>query len=242
MGKVFKKSLMGFSKDQVIAYIDSLVEKQQAALSEEKERNTQLVEENERLTKERDDAVSIAKEELLDEMELLKEQISSLTEEKDGLLKQLTEAENEKNSLSEQNEKLTQDKEELFESVKSVKAQLAEYIKNESELKDKLNALTEDNKNYAGLLSEVTRLKLKNAQLEAQLKHGSVPKPAPVQTVQTEKTEEVWESLKGKINELADDFSELANTVKQEDSRSAASKTISIKDILEKVKRIGEKI
>ena len=63
---------MGFSKEQVIAYIDNLVDKQKAALEEEKEKYTQLQEENEKLVNERDNALQLAREELQSEIDAMK--------------------------------------------------------------------------------------------------------------------------------------------------------------------------
>ena len=58
MSKIFKKSIGGFNKEQVVAYIDALVEKQKSALSLEKEKYNQLLVENEKRTLERDEALS----------------------------------------------------------------------------------------------------------------------------------------------------------------------------------------
>ena len=89
MGKIFKKSLMGFSKEQVIAYIDNLVDKQKAALEEEKEKYTQLQEENEKLINERDNAVEVAKADLQAEMDEISAQNEDIKNEM-PLLSKLT--------------------------------------------------------------------------------------------------------------------------------------------------------
>lgn len=249
MGKIFKKSLMGFSKEQVIAYIDNLVDKQKAALEEEKEKYTQLQEENEKLANERDNALELAREELQGE-------IDALNGEKDELMLQLEELKNENESLTASNEKLVKDKNELFESIKSIKSQLNDYIVKEKAEKEKLEELENENKILAIALqkaknasnidvsayqAEIEQLRLQNARLEAQLKM-KVAQPVIIPEKKEEDTEEVWESLKDKINGLATDFNSLADSVKAEEVRGAESKKISIKDILERVKRIGEKI
>ena len=249
MGKIFKKSLMGFSKEQVIAYIDNLVDKQKAALEEEKEKYTQLQEENEKLVNERDNALELAREELQGE-------IDALNGEKDELMLQLEELKNENESLTASNEKLVKDKNELFESIKSIKSQLNEYIVKEKADKEKLEELENENKILAIALqkaknasnidvsayqAEIEQLRLQNARLEAQLKM-KVAQPVIIPEKKEEDTEEVWESLKDKINGLATDFNSLADSVKAEEDRETESKKISIKDILERVKRIGEKI
>ena len=249
MGKIFKKSLMGFSKEQVIAYIDNLVDKQKAALEEEKEKYTQLQEENEKLTNERDNALQLAREELQSEIDAMKS-------EKDELMLQLEELKNENASLTASNEKLMKDKNELFESIKSIKSQLNDYIVKEKAEKEKLEELENENKILAIALqkaknasnidvstyqAEIEQLRLQNARLEAQLKM-KVAQPVIIPEKKEEDTEEVWESLKDKINGLATDFNSLADSVKAEEDRETESKKISIKDILERVKRIGEKI
>ena len=248
MGKIFKKSLMGFSKEQVIAYIDNLVDKQKAALEEEKEKYTQLQEENEKLVNERDNALELAREELQGE-------IDALNGEKDELMLQLEELKNENESLTASNEKLVKDKNELFESIKSIKSQLNDYIVKEKAEKEKLEELENENKILAIALqkaknasnidvsayqAEIEQLRLQNARLEAQLKM-KVAQPVIIPEKKEEDTEEVWESLKDKINGLATDFNSLADSVKAEEVRGTESKKISIKDILERVKRIGEK-
>ena len=249
MGKIFKKSLMGFSKEQVIAYIDNLVDKQKAALEEEKEKYIQLQEENEKLVNERDNALELAREELQGE-------IDALNGEKDELMLQLEELKNENESLTASNEKLVKDKNELFESIKSIKSQLNDYIVKEKAEKEKLEELENENKILAIALqkaknasnidvstyqAEIEQLRLQNARLEAQLKM-KVAQPVIIPEKKDEDTEEVWESLKDKINGLATDFNSLADSVKAEEDRETESKKISIKDILERVKRIGEKI
>ena len=249
MGKIFKKSLMGFSKEQVIAYIDNLVDKQKAALEEEKEKYTQLQEENEKLVNERDNALELAREELQGE-------IDALNGEKDELMLQLEELKNENESLTASNEKLVKDKNELFESIKSIKSQLNDYIVKEKAEKEKLEELENENKILAIALqkaknasnidvsayqAEIEQLRLQNARLEAQLKMKAA-QPVIIPEKKEEDTEEVWESLKDKINGLATDFNSLADSVKAEEVRGTESKKISIKDILERVKRIGEKI
>ena len=249
MGKIFKKSLMGFSKEQVIAYIDNLVDKQKAALEEEKEKYTQLQEENEKLVNERDNALELAREEL-------KSEIDALNGEKDELILQLEELKNENASLTASNEKLMKDKNELFESIKSIKSQLNEYMVKEKAEKEKLEELENENKILAIALqkakntsnidvsayqAEIEQLRLQNARLEAQLKMKAA-QPVIIPEKKEEDTEEVWESLKDKINGLATDFNSLADSVKAEEDRETESKKISIKDILERVKRIGEKI
>ena len=130
---------MGFSKEQVIAYIDNLVDKQKAALEEEKEKYTQLQEENEKLVNERDNALELAREELQGE-------IDALNGEKDELMLQLEELKNENESLTASNEKLVKDKNELFESIKSIKSQLNDYIVKEKAEKEKLEELENENK------------------------------------------------------------------------------------------------
>ena len=249
MGKIFKKSLMGFSKEQVIAYIDNLVDKQKAALEEEKEKYTQLQEENEKLVNERDNALELAREELQGE-------IDALNGEKDELMLQLEELKNENESLTASNEKLVKDKNELFESIKSIKSQLNDYIVKEKAEKEKLEELENENKILAIALqkaknasnidvsayqAEIEQLRLQNARLEAQLKMKAA-QPVIIPEKKEDDTEEVWESLKDKINGLATDFNSLADSVKAEENRETESKKISIKDILERVKRIGEKI
>lgn len=249
MGKIFKKSLMGFSKEQVIAYIDNLVDKQKAALEEEKEKYTQLQEENEKLVNERDNALQLAREELQSEIDAMKS-------EKDELMLQLEELKNENASLTASNEKLVKDKNELFESIKSIKSQLNDYIVKEKAEKEKLEELENENKILAIALqkaknasnidvsvyqAEIEQLRLQNARLEAQLKM-KVAQPVIIPEKKEEDTDEVWESLKDKINGLATDFNSLADSVKAEEVRGTESKKISIKDILERVKRIGEKI
>ena len=249
MGKIFKKSLMGFSKEQVIAYIDNLVDKQKAALEEEKEKYTQLQEENEKLVNERDNALELAREELQSEIDAMKG-------EKDELMLQLEELKNENASLTASNEKLMKDKNELFESIKSIKSQLNDYIVKEKAEKEKLEELENENKILAIALqkaknasnidvsayqAEIEQLRLQNARLEAQLKM-KVAQPVIIPEKKEEDTDEVWESLKDKINGLATDFNSLADSVKAEEDRETESKKISIKDILERVKRIGEKI
>ena len=249
MGKIFKKSLMGFSKEQVIAYIDNLVDKQKAALEEEKEKYTQLQEENEKLVNERDNALELAREELQGE-------IDALNGEKDELMLQLEELKNENESLTASNEKLVKDKNELFESIKSIKSQLNDYIVKEKAEKEKLEELENENKILAIALqkaknasnidvsayqAEIEQLRLQNARLEAQLKMKAA-QPVIIPEKKEEDTEEGWESLKDKINGLATDFNSLADSVKAEEVRGTESKKISIKDILERVKRIGEKI
>lgn len=249
MGKIFKKSLMGFSKEQVIAYIDNLVDKQKAALEEEKEKYTQLQEENEKLANERDNALQLAREELQSEIDAMKS-------EKDELMLQLEELKNENASLTASNEKLVKDKNELFESIKSIKSQLNEYIVKEKAEKEKLEELENENKILAIALqkaknasnidvstyqAEIEQLRLQNARLEAQLKMKAA-QPVIIPEKKEEDTDEVWESLKDKINGLATDFNSLADSVKAEEARGTESKKISIKDILERVKRIGEKI
>lgn len=249
MGKIFKKSLMGFSKEQVIAYIDNLVDKQKAALEEEKEKYTQLQEENEKLVNERDNALELAREELQSEIDAMKS-------EKDELMLQLEELKNENASLTASNEKLMKDKNELFESIKSIKSQLNDYIVKEKAEKEKLEELENENKILAIALqkaknasnidvstyqAEIEQLRLQNARLEAQLKM-KVAQPVIIPEKKEEDTDEVWESLKDKINGLATDFNSLADSVKAEEVRGTESKKISIKDILERVKRIGEKI
>lgn len=249
MGKIFKKSLMGFSKEQVIAYIDNLVDKQKAALEEEKEKYIQLQEENEKLVNERDNALELAREELQSEIDAMKS-------EKDELILQLEELKNENASLTASNEKLMKDKNELFESIKSIKSQLNDYIVKEKAEKEKLEELENENKILAIALqkaknasnidvsayqAEIEQLRLQNARLEAQLKM-KVAQPVIIPEKKEEDTEEVWESLKDKINGLATDFNSLADSVKAEEDRETESKKISIKDILERVKRIGEKI
>lgn len=249
MGKIFKKSLMGFSKEQVIAYIDNLVDKQKAALEEEKEKYIQLQEENEKLANERDNALELAREELQSEIDAMKS-------EKDELMLQLEELKNENASLTASNEKLVKDKNELFESIKSIKSQLNDYIVKEKAEKEKLEELENENKILAIALqkaknasnidvsayqAEIEQLRLQNARLEAQLKM-KVAQPVIIPEKKDEDTEEVWESLKDKINGLATDFNSLADSVKAEEDRETESKKISIKDILERVKRIGEKI
>lgn len=249
MGKIFKKSLMGFSKEQVIAYIDNLVDKQKAALEEEKEKYTQLQEENEKLANERDNALAVAREELQGE-------IDTLNGEKDELMLQLEELKNENAGLTASNEKLVKDKNELFESIKSIKSQLNDYIVKEKAEKEKFEELENENKILAIALqkaknasnidvsayqAEIEQLRLQNARLEAQLKM-KVAQPVIIPEKKEEDTEEVWESLKDKINGLATDFNSLADSVKAEEVRGTESKKISIKDILERVKRIGEKI
>ena len=249
MGKIFKKSLMGFSKEQVIAYIDNLVDKQKAALEEEKEKYTQLQEENEKLANERDNALQLAREELQSEIDAMKS-------EKDELVLQLEELKNENASLTASNEKLVKDKNELFESIKSIKSQLNDYIVKEKAEKEKLEELENENKILAIALqkaknasnidvsayqAEIEQLRLQNARLEAQLKM-KVAQPVIIPEKKEEDTDEVWESLKDKINGLATDFNSLADSVKAEEVRGTESKKISIKDILERVKRIGEKI
>ena len=249
MGKIFKKSLMGFSKEQVIAYIDNLVDKQKAALEEEKEKYIQLQEENEKLVNERDNALELAREELQGE-------IDALNGEKDELMLQLEELKNENESLTASNEKLVKDKNELFESIKSIKSQLNDYIVKEKAEKEKLEELENENKILAIALqkaknasnidvsayqAEIEQLRLQNARLEAQLKM-KVAQPVIIPEKKEEDTDEVWESLKDKINGLATDFNSLADSVKAEEVRGTESKKISIKDILERVKRIGEKI
>lgn len=249
MGKIFKKSLMGFSKEQVIAYIDNLVDKQKAALEEEKEKYTQLQEENEKLANERDNALQLAREELQSEIDAMKS-------EKDELMLQLEELKNENASLTASNEKLVKDKNELFESIKSIKSQLNDYIVKEKAEKEKLEELENENKILAIALqkaknasnidvstyqAEIEQLRLQNARLEAQLKM-KVAQPVIIPEKKEEDTDEVWESLKDKINGLATDFNSLADSVKAEEVRGTESKKISIKDILERVKRIGEKI
>ena len=249
MGKIFKKSLMGFSKEQVIAYIDNLVDKQKAALEEEKEKYTQLQEENEKLANERDNALQLAREELQSEIDAMKS-------EKDELMLQLEELKNENASLTASNEKLVKDKNELFESIKSIKSQLNDYIVKEKAEKEKLEELENENKILAIALqkaknasnidvstyqAEIEQLRLQNARLEAQLKMKAA-QPVIIPEKKEEDTDEVWESLKDKINGLATDFNSLADSVKAEEVRGTESKKISIKDILERVKRIGEKI
>ena len=249
MGKIFKKSLMGFSKEQVIAYIDNLVDKQKAALEEEKEKYIQLQEENEKLVNERDNALQLAREELQSEIDAMKS-------EKDELMLQLEELKNENASLTASNEKLVKEKNELFESIKSIKSQLNDYIVKEKAEKEKLEELENENKILAIALqkaknassidvsayqAEIENLKLQNARLEAQLKMKAA-QPVIIPEKKEEDTEEVWESLKDKINGLATDFNSLADSVKAEEDRETESKKISIKDILERVKRIGEKI
>ncbi|MBQ7086618.1 MAG: hypothetical protein IJM96_03985 [Clostridia bacterium] len=239
MGKIFKKSLMGFSKEQVIAYIDNLVDKQKAALEEEKEKYTQLQEENEKLINERDNAVEVAKADLQAEMDEINAQNEDIK--------------NENAALVEANEKLQNEKNELFESIKSIKAQLNDYIEKEKSAKEKIEGLENENKVLALALereksigkidvssyqAEIESLRAKNAQLEAQIKTKTV---VPAMKIE-ENTEEVWESLKDKINGLATDFNDLADTVKAEETRENESKKISIRDILERVKRIGDKI
>ncbi|MBQ6867481.1 MAG: hypothetical protein IJO16_02280 [Clostridia bacterium] len=239
MGKIFKKSLMGFSKEQVIAYIDNLVDKQKAALEEEKEKYTQLQEENEKLINERDNAVEVAKADLQAEMD----EISAQNED----------IKNENAALVEANEKLQNEKNELFESIKSIKAQLNDYINKEKSVNEKIEGLENENKVLALALereksigkidvssyqAEIESLRAKNAQLEAQIKTKTVVPQSKIE----ENTEEVWESLKDKINGLATDFNDLADTVKAEETRENESKKISIRDILERVKRIGDKI
>ena len=150
MGKIFKKSLMGFSKEQVIAYIDNLVDKQKAALEEEKEKYIQLQEENEKLVNERDNALELAREELQSEIDAMKS-------EKDELMLQLEELKNENASLTASNEKLMKDKNELFESIKSIKSQLNEYMVKEKAEKEKLEELEEAPLEYYGNGTEPVR-------------------------------------------------------------------------------------
>lgn len=245
MGKIFKKSLMGFSKEQVIAYIDTLVDKQKAALEEEKEKYTQLQEENEKLIGERDNAVETAKEELKEAMETLNEELDKAWKEKDEAFAQVE-------PLREENERLKTEKNEMFESIKNIKAQLNEYINKEKDLAEKIEGLTNENNALALALesersigkidissyqAEIEELRAENARLRVQ----APVKFAPA-VVEEDNTEEIWENLKDKINGLATDFNDLAKTVKAEETREAESKKISIKDILERVKRIGEKI
>ena len=254
MGKIFKKSLMGFSKEQVIAYIDNLVDKQKAALEEEKEKYTQLQEENEKLINERDNAVETAKAELQESVNSLTDTVEALKNEKESLALELEDLNNENKALGESNEKLQREKNELFESIKSIKAQLNDYINKEKATSEKIEGLENENKVLALALereksigkidvssyqAEIEALRARNAQLEAQIKTKTVVVPA---MKIEENTEEVWESLKDKINGLATDFNDLANSVRAEETRENESKKISIKDILERVKRIGDKI
>ena len=176
--------------------------------------------------------------------------------EKDELMLQLEELKNENAGLTASNEKLVKDKNELFESIKSIKSQLNDYIVKEKAEKEKLEELENENKILAIALqkaknasnidvsayqAEIEQLRLQNARLEAQLKM-KVAQPVIIPEKKEEDTDEVWESLKDKINGLATDFNSLADSVKAEEVRGTESKKISIKDILERVKRIGEKI
>ncbi|MBR5266299.1 MAG: hypothetical protein IKV63_06770 [Clostridia bacterium] len=258
MGKIFKKSLMGFSKEQVIAYIDALVDKQKAALEEEKEKYAQLQEENEKLINERDNAVEVAMAELQGTIDSLNDEFNQLNSEKDAIFVELEDVKGVNASLAEENAKLKGEKNELFESINTIKAQLNDAINKENENKAKIQGLENENNELKAALEQVknikaddsgevrelqdrvSRLIMKNAQLEAQL--SLMHTVSPAKEKQDENTEEVWENLREKINGLATDFSSLADSVRAEETRGNESKKISIRDILERVKRIGEKI
>jgi len=137
---------MGFSKEQVIAYIDNLVDKQKAALEEEKEKYTQLQEENEKLINERDNAVETAKAELQESVNSLTDTVEALKNEKESLALELEDLNNENKALGESNEKLQNEKNELFESIKSIKAQLNDYINKEKSVNEKIEGLENENK------------------------------------------------------------------------------------------------
>lgn len=234
MGKIFKQSMMGFNKEQVIAYIDALLEKQKSVVAAEKEKYNQLIEENEKLLSERDEETEKLKtaEEAEDAAGLkikeLELSVESLTQDKHSLEK----------SCDELKEKLTEQENKNKELSKNIGIEKIKLQNAEKKVADMANAK-----------SECEILKAKITQLEAEAKNRRAKTCVVVKKEDRaneaelfEKTEVLWENFREKINDLADELSELSKEIKQSETDNRMPKSVSIKDILEKVKRIGEKL
>ena len=146
---------------------------------------------------------------------------------------------------------LKEEKSKLFESLKAIKSEM-NSLQND---KIRLEALVSDEKSktekaqneaFAAntLAVECQRLRSRIAQLEAEAKAPSMPiSPIPLALpLETQSPDLVWEQLKEKIQDLANDFSSLSDDVLESDNLSKQQKAYTVKEILDKIKRIGDKI
>lgn len=210
MGKVFRASLLGFNRNQVIAYIDAILERHNAVLGAEKDKFNQLSEENTEL-KERLAALEQAQATTAEQHEALEAETQTLRQELEAATTQLAD-------------------------------KTAEY---EAKLKAAGNALRE----MPTLRSECEQLKQHIATLEKRrpvvvAKPVEREKPHVAETAEiSQKTEELWTNLKCKIQGLSQEFSKLTADMQATEQASGHEKTTkvySIKEILERIKKIGE--
>lgn len=286
MGKVFKKTLLGFSREQVIAYIDALVEKQKAALLEEKEKNKQLEEENLRLSEriaqleENEDQISIdetsaasgeeiqkfkgEKEELFESLKNVKSAMNNLQNENIELKKQLESPQSREDGADEQ-----QNAEPARDENQSLKAEierLSAFENENSELKAEIQRLSAIERENQELMSEITRLSAfesENRSLKSEIERLSAVESensglkAEIQRLSDEMrgqkaentaenvsaaSDDGWDALRGKIFSLADDLSKLAADIERCEKEPSGKKASSVREILDKVKKIGEKV
>ena len=286
MGKVFKKTLLGFSREQVIAYIDALVEKQKAALLEEKEKNKQLEEENLRLSEriaqleENEDQISIdetsaasgeeiqklkgEKEELFESLKNVKSAMNNLQNENIELKKQLEIPQSREDGADEQ-----QNAEPARDENQSLKAEierLSAFENENSELKAEIQRLSAIERENQELMSEITRLSAfesENRSLKSEIERLSAVESensglkAEIQRLSDEMrgqkaentaenvsaaSDDGWDALRGKIFSLADDLSKLAADIERCEKEPSGKKASSVREILDKVKKIGEKV
>ena len=286
MGKVFKKILLGFSREQVIAYIDALVEKQKATLLEEKEKNKQLEEENLRLSEriaqleENEDQISIdetsaasgeeiqklkgEKEELFESLKNVKSAMNNLQNENIELKKQLESPQSREDGADEQ-----QNAEPARDENQSLKAEierLSAFESENSELKAEIQRLSAIERENQELMSEITRLSAfesENLSLKSEIERLSAVESensglkAEIQRLSDEMrgqkaentaenvsaaSDDGWDALRGKIFSLADDLSKLAADIERCEKEPSGKKASSVREILDKVKKIGEKV
>ena len=286
MGKVFKKILLGFSREQVIAYIDALVEKQKATLLEEKEKNKQLEEENLRLSEriaqleENEDQISIdetsaasgeeiqklkgEKEELFESLKNVKSAMNNLQNENIELKKQLESPQSREDGADEQ-----QNAEPARDENQSLKAEierLSAFESENSELKAEIQRLSAIERENQELMSEITRLSAfesENLSLKSEIERLSAVESensglkAEIQRLSDEirgqkaentaenvsaASDDGWDALRGKIFSLADDLSKLAADIERCEKEPSGKKASSVREILDKVKKIGEKV
>ena len=286
MGKVFKKTLLGFSREQVIAYIDALVEKQKAALLEEKEKNKQLEEENLRLSEriaqleENEDQISIdetsaasgeeiqklkgEKEELFESLKNVKSAMNNLQNENIELKKQLESPQSREDGADEQ-----QNAEPARDENQSLKAEierLSAFENENSELKAEIQRLSAIERENQELMSEITRLSAfesENRSLKSEIERLSAVESensglkAEIQRLSDEvrgqkaentaenvsaASDDGWDALRGKIFSLAADLPTLAADMERCEKEPSGKKASSVREILDKVKKIGEKV
>ena len=223
MGKVFRKSLIGFNRNQVIAYIDAILERHNTVMAAEKDKFKQLSEENEELkariaTLEEQAQAQVAAQE---ETQQLKQKIELLTEKNNQLQKEL-------NTMTHLLESKTGEYESKLRAAQSAMKEV-NTLRNECEqLRQHINSME---KRRTVVVAKPAEKPEKQEMVEAE--------------EISQKTEELWANLKVKIQGLSQEFSQLTADMKAAEQGQGSEKTTkvySIKEILERIKKIGEKL